>query len=593
MTKKLLLGNEAIARGAWEAGTHVISSYPGTPSTEVTEYCANYKEMYTEWAVNEKVALEVSAGASVGGARTMCCMKHVGVNVAADPLFTASYTGVNGGMLLVCADDPGMHSSQNEQDSRMYARSAHVPMLEPASSQECKDFTKVAFDISEQFDVPVMLRTTTRIAHARSMVTLDERVDVPVRDYEKNSSKYVMMPAMARPRHVVVEARMKALAEYAGKSPLNHIVEGADGSNQLGIICSGTAYQYVREAMPEATILKLGIVHPLCREQIEAFAQSVERLIVIEELEPVIEEQIAAWGIAVSGKELTGRQGELSVTKVKQIFGKEAPATQSVVGLPGRPPVMCAGCPHRGPYTVLTKLRCHVTGDIGCYTLGALAPLNALDTTLCMGASVGMAQGITRARGTEFGQKTVAVIGDSTFLHSGVPSLISAAYNASPITLMILDNTITGMTGHQPNPNTGKDIHGDAALKIDLEQLCYGCGVKRVRKVDAFDLEALEQAVREELSADEPSVIIAHRPCALLNKKKLPAYEILESRCKHCMQCMKLSCPAINRKDGRVWIEKNQCVGCGMCVQTCKFSAIEKVSNESKDSANEKEGTQA
>lgn len=573
--KQLLLGNEAIARGAWEAGCRVVSSYPGTPSTEVTENCANYPELYTEWATNEKVACEVAVGASLGGARALCCMKHVGLNVAADPLYTAAYTGVNGGLVLNVADDPGMHSSQNEQDSRFHARASMTPMLEPADSQECLDFTKAAFALSEQFDAPVILRTTTRVAHARSLVALSEREEVAVRAYKKDPMKHVMMPAMARGRHLAVEQRMADMAQFVNTCSLNR-VELRD--LDVGIITSGICYQYVREALPEASILKLGVVNPLPETLIKAFAEKVERLIVIEELEPVIEEQVRAMGVACSGKDITGRQGELSVNKLRAMLGQPVPAhTDMPMTAPGRPPVMCAGCPHRGPFSVLAKLKMHVCGDIGCYTLGALAPLNALDSSLCMGASVGMAQGIGRAQGAEFGQKTVAVIGDSTFLHSGVPSLISAAYNKSPMTLIILDNRITGMTGHQPNPASGKDIHGNPTKVLDLDALCRACGVERVRTVDAFDLAGLEHAIREETARDEASVIIARRPCALLDKKsqKQPLW-VDPDKCRNCKACMKLGCPAIVQADTGVYIEASQCVGCGMCEQTCRFQAIRK-----------------
>lgn len=574
MSEKLMLGNEAVARGAWEAGVHVVSSYPGTPSTEITENCAQYPEIYTEWATNEKVALEVCAGASVAGARAMCCMKHVGVNVAADPLYTAAYTGVNGGLVVVCADDPGMHSSQNEQDSRYHALASHVMMVEPSSSQECKDFTKLAFALSERFDTPVMVRTTTRIAHARSRVELGEREEAAVKPYQKDAKKYVMMPAMAKPRHVAVEKRMVEAAQYAETCPINQVFPG---DKKLGVICAGISYQYVREAIPQASILKLGLVNPLPRQMIADFAKTVERLVVVEELEPFMENQIAAWGIQVEGKALTGLQGELSANRVRQIFGQPVPERFPVQDIPGRPPVMCAGCPHRGPFSVLSRLGYHVTGDIGCYTLGALPPLNALDTTLCMGASVGMAHGFSLAQGEEFGRKTVGVIGDSTFLHSGIPSLLSAVYNRSHMTLMILDNTITAMTGHQPNPNTGLDIHGQQAPQVDLEQLCRGVGVNRVRRVDAFDLKGIETAVREETQAPEVSVIIAHRPCALLNKgKAVTPLKIDPVKCRGCLACMKLSCPAMEvGPDRKVHIDPNQCVGCALCQQTCRFGAIE------------------
>lgn len=574
MEKALMLGNEAIARGAWEAGVRVVSSYPGTPSTEITECAARYGEIYTEWAVNEKVALEVCVGASMGGARAMCCMKHVGLNVAADPLYTAAYTGVNGALVVVVADDPGMHSSQNEQDSRFHARGAQTPMLEPSDSAECLAFTKQAFELSEKFDTPVLLRTSTRIAHARSLTPLGAREEMPARAYVKDPSKYVMMPAMARGRHVAVEKRMNDLAAYAENSPLNR-VEMRDRA--IGVITSGISYQYVREALGEASVLKLGMVNPLPRKLIEEFAAQVDKLYVVEELEPYIEQQVASWGIRVEGKNLTGRQGEISVNRLRALFGRPLPQSEAAGDIPARPPVMCAGCPHRGPYSVLSRLKMHVYGDIGCYTLGALPPLSALDASLCMGASIGMAQGIERARDAEFAKKSVAVIGDSTFLHSGVTSLINAVYNRSRATVMILDNRITGMTGHQPNPATGKDIHGQDTYQVSLEALCAACGVKRVRVVDAFDLAALESAILEETAADEVSVIIARRPCALLDKKrKAQPYEIDALKCKKCLSCMKLGCPAIERHETGVVINPNQCAGCGMCTQVCKFGAIVK-----------------
>ncbi|MDL2206378.1 indolepyruvate ferredoxin oxidoreductase subunit alpha [Eubacteriales bacterium OttesenSCG-928-N13] len=571
----LLLGNEAIARGAWEAGCHLVSSYPGTPSTEITEVCAEYPEMHTEWATNEKVALEVAVGASFGGARAMSCMKHVGLNVAADPLFTAAYTGVNGGLVVCVADDPGMHSSQNEQDSRFYARAAMLPMMEPSDSAECLSFTKAAFELSERFDAPVLIRSTTRIAHARSQVTLQEREEAPIRPYEKNPTKYVMMPAMARGRHLVVEQRTNALKEYVETCPFNKIEMRDD--LKVGVICSGIAYQYVREALPEASILKLGIVNPIPEKAIRAFAAKVDTLYVLEELEPVIEEQVKAMGIDAIGKQLTGHQGELSVNRIKKMFDEPIPTYAAPESLPGRPPVMCAGCPHRGPFSVLSKRKMHVMGDIGCYTLGALAPLTALDASLCMGASVGMAQGIGRAQGEQFGRDTVAVIGDSTFLHSGVTSLISAVYNKAPITLVILDNRITGMTGHQPNPASGKDIHGNDVPALDLAALCRACGVDRVVTVDAFDLDGFDKAVTQETAVNEPSVIIARQPCALLDKKsKKPALQIDQTKCRKCMACMKMGCPAIEKRDNGVVINESQCVGCGLCIQTCKFGAIGK-----------------
>ncbi|MDO4739189.1 MAG: indolepyruvate ferredoxin oxidoreductase subunit alpha [Eubacteriales bacterium] len=572
MTKQLMLGNEAIARGAWEAGVRLVSSYPGTPSTEITEYAAKYPEIYAEWAANEKVALEVCAGAAMGGARTMCCMKHVGVNVAADPLYTLSYTGVNAGLVLVAADDPGMHSSQNEQDSRMHARAAQVPMLEPADSAECLEFTKYAFDLSERYDCPVLLRTTTRIAHARSLAECGEREEAPVRAYAKDAAKWVMMPANARGRHPVVEARMDAIA--AAQLPVNRTEMR---SEKTGVICSGAVYQYVREALPEASVLKLGLVNPLPRALIEEFAGRVEELYVIEELEPVIEEQIRSWGVACRGKELTGKQGELSVRKLRAIFGMENPEALEPEPMPARPPVLCPGCPHRGVFAVLSKLKCTVAGDIGCYTLGATPPLSAEDTCLCMGASVGMAQGFSRARqwAGETGRELVGVIGDSTFLHSGVTSLLSAAYNRADITLIILDNTTTGMTGHQPNPATGFDIHGEPTTRIDLEALCRACGAASVQVVAADEMAQVEKAVRAGMAETGVSVVIARKPCALLDKKSRKAPLRVDAQaCRSCRMCMKLGCPAISMQNGKASIDPSLCVGCGLCKQSCAFGAI-------------------
>ena len=577
MKKALLLGNEAIARGAWEAGARVVSSYPGTPSTEITEAVSNYPEIYSEWAVNEKVALEVCAGASAAGARAMCCMKHVGLNVAADPLFTLSYTGVSGGLVIVVADDPGMHSSQNEQDSRWYARAALLPMLEPADSQECLAFTREAFALSERFDTPFLLRTTTAIAHARSMADLGAREEVPVKPYEKDAAKYVMMPAMARARHLTVEKRNLALSEWSNESTL-HRVEMR--SAEIGVVCSGVVYQYVREALPEASILKLGVVNPLPRKLIEDFAAKVDKLYVIESLEPIFEEQIASWGVKVSGgKALTGVQGDLSVRRIASALGKELPEALPAEPLPGRPPVMCAGCPHRGPFHVVGKLKLHVTGDIGCYTLGALSPLNAVDTVLCMGASVGMAQGFARAQGDDFAGRTVAVIGDSTFLHSGVTSLINAAYNRTNAAVLILDNRTTGMTGHQPNPATGLDIHGNPTTEIDLNALCRACGVEKVASVDAFDLPGLENALKDALAHPGPAVVIARRACALLNRKRREKpFRVSQGTCVGCMACMKLGCPAIEKDGRKSSINPEQCVGCGLCESVCRFHAIGRVS---------------
>jgi len=573
MNKALLLGNEAIARGAWEAGVRVVSSYPGTPSTEITEAISKYPEVYSEWAVNEKVSLEVAAGASAAGARAMSCMKHVGLNVAADPLFTLSYTGVSGGLVVVVADDPGMNSSQNEQDSRWYARAALLPMLEPADSEECRAFVKEAFKLSERFDAPFLLRTTTAVAHARSMANLEEREEAPLVPYKKDVAKNVMMPAMAKGRHVAVEARSRALADWANETPLNRVEMR---SEKIGVVCSGVVYQYVREALPEASTLKLGVVNPLPKKLIQDFAAKVEKLYVIESLEPIFEEQIAAMGVKIAGgKELTGLQGDLSVRRIRAVLGLEIPEARPEEQLPGRPPVMCCGCPHRGPFYVLSKLKVRVTGDIGCYTLGALAPLSSIDTVLCMGASVGMAQGFARAEGDAFAGKTVAVIGDSTFLHSGVTSLINAAYNRTNAAVLILDNRTTGMTGHQPNPAAGYDIHMNPTTEIDLPALCRACGVTEVTSVEAFDLPSLEKALKDAMAYPGPAVVIARRPCALLDKKRnYVPYRVNRDACTGCNACLRLGCPAIEKDGRKSHINADMCVGCGLCAGVCRFSAI-------------------
>lgn len=566
--KQLMLGNEAVARGAWEAGAAVVASYPGTPSTEITEFCAKYPDLNVEWAVNEKVALEIAFGAAMGGVRALSCCKHVGLNVAADPLFTAAYTGVRGGLVVVVADDPGMHSSQNEQDSRYYALSAHIPMLVPSDAQECKDFIKFAFELSEQYDTPVLVGTCTRIAHARSPVTLEDRAQQTVKPWAKDPQKYVMMPAMARGRHAAVEAREARLAEAANDLPI-HRVEWADRS--LGVVCAGTAYQYVKEALPSASVLKLGMVHPLPEDLIRSFADGVERLLIIEEMEPFLEDQLRAMGIACEGKALTGRQGELSVPKLRKALGLPSPATEPKP-LPARPPVMCPGCPHRGTFYAISKRKLRVFGDIGCYTLGALAPLNAMDACLCMGASIGMAFGAEKAQGKDFSRQSVAVIGDSTFLHSGMTGLLDAVYNGGSITVLILDNRITGMTGHQQNPASGFDIHGNPAPQVDLTALVRALGVEHVREVDAFDLTGLDEALAEETARDAVSVLIVRRACALLDKRRKAPLAI--SGCRNCGMCMKLGCPALVRGEKGVSIEPTLCVGCGLCAKVCRFGAI-------------------
>ena len=565
----LMLGNEAVAHGAWEAGVTVVSSYPGTPSTEITEAVAQYPEINCQWATNEKVAAEVAFGAALAGARAMSCMKHVGVNVAADPIFTAAYTGVNGGLVFVCADDPAMHSSQNEQDSRYYARAAHIPMLEPGDSQECKDFTKLAFQMSEELDTPIFVRLTTRIAHARSLVQIGSREEVGVKPYEKDAMKYVMMPGMARKRHLLVEKREEVLAEKANQMDINRMEMR---NTEMGIISSGACYQYVRDAFPNASVLKLGMVYPLPMKQIEEFAAKVDKLVVIEELEGLLEKDIAAAGIKVTGKAYTGIQGELSAESIRRaIIGDKAEKVE-MAELPARPPVLCPGCPHRGAFYVINKLKLRVMGDIGCYTLAALPPLSAMDACLCMGASIGMAGGAERAQGKEFSKKTIAILGDSTFIHSGITALIDAVYNQEAITVMILDNRITGMTGHQENPASGKDIHGKAAPELDLEKLVEGCGVQHLVVVDPFDLEATEKVLQQETQRDAVSVIIARRACALLDKT--PSVPCYIEDCKNCGLCMKLSCPAIEREEKQVVINPALCIGCGMCVQVCPFKAI-------------------
>lgn len=572
MAKQLMLGNAAFARGAYEAGATVASAYPGTPSTEITENVAKYDEIKAQWAPNEKVALEVAIGASVGGARALCAMKHVGLNVAADPLFTAAYTGVNGGLVIIVADDPGMHSSQNEQDSRFYARSSHIPMLEPSDSMEAKELVKAAFDISEKFDTPVLLRSNTRLSHSQGIVELMDRQEVPLKDYEKNIAKYVMMPGMARKRHIIVEQRMNDIAEFANTSELNR-VEMNDAS--VGVITSGVSYNDVKEALPNVSVLKLGMVYPLPEKTIREFAKKVDKLYIVEELEPFFEDQIKAMGIEVIGKKIFTVQGEYSANMIaKAIEGKEI-ESRDAGELPMRPPVMCPGCPHRGVYYVLNKLKIKATGDIGCYTLGALKPLESIDTCVCMGASISMATGLEKARGKEFARKLVAVIGDSTFFHSGITGLVDMVYNGATSTVLILDNSTTGMTGHQEHPSTGKNLKGDIAPAVDIPMLVKSIGIKHVVTVDPFDLKEVERVLKEETAREEPSVIITKRPCALLDKKTvLPPYKINDN-CVSCGMCLKLGCPAIEKREDGMVINETLCTGCGLCVNVCKFGAIE------------------
>lgn len=574
--KKIMLGNEAVARGAYEAGVTVAAAYPGTPSTEITENISKYDEIYSEWSPNEKVALEVAIGASYGGARAICSMKHVGLNVAADPLFTCSYTGVNGGLVIMVADDPGMHSSQNEQDSRFYARASKVPMLEPSDSQECKDFVKKAFEISENFDSPVIVRLSTRIAHSQSVVELGEKEDYKLKDYNKNFGKYVMMPAMARLRHVEVEKRMAALREFSNESPLNRIEWG---NRDIGVITSGIAYQYAREAFGDVSFLKIGMVYPLPEKLIEEFAAGVKELYVVEELEPFFENQIKKMGIKVKGKEYLSVMGELSSSIIKdKMLGIKTEITKKIdENVPVRPPVMCPGCPHRGMFYVLKKLKLQVSGDIGCYTLGALPPTEAMDTCVCMGASIGVAHGMEKARGAEFRKKTVAVLGDSTFIHSGITGLIDVVYNKGCSTVIILDNSITGMTGHQHNPTTGYTIKGEPTKQVDLVKLANAVGIDRVRVADPFDIKEFEKVVKEETEADEPSVIISQRPCALLKQVKFEGpLMINKDKCTKCKRCLTVGCPAIVDKGDHIEVNEALCVGCRLCTKVCNFQAFEK-----------------
>ena len=573
--KKIMLGNDAIARGAYEAGVKVSSAYPGTPSTEISEFLASYSEVYTEWAPNEKVALEVAAGASFSGVRALACMKHVGLNVASDPLYSIAYTGVGGGLVIVVADDPGIASSQNEQDTRMIGRSAHIPVIEPSDSQEAKDFLAAAYDLSEKYDTPVIFRTTTKLAHSQSIVTLAERCDVPDKAYERDVKKYVMMPASAIGRHKVVEAREDRLAADASALPLNRWEKG---DKKLGFITSGVAYQYVKEAAPTASVLKLGLVNPLPRTLIEEFVASCDEVIVFEELEPVIEEQVKSWGLSVKGKELFTKQGEYSANMLKKVLTGKETAVFAAATTPARPPILCPGCPHRSVFSVLKKLKIHAAGDIGCYTLGAVAPLSVIDTTVCMGSSISILHGMEKAKGRDYIRNWVATIGDSTFLHTGVNSLINMVYNKSAATVMILDNRTTGMTGHQEHAATGKTLKGEETYAIDLSELCRAIGVPRVLRISAFDTKALEAAIRESAADDVLTVIIAEAPCALLKGQSFPDVCAADAeKCKKCGACLRIGCPAITKTaDSTVKIDDAMCNGCGLCQGYCNFGAIEK-----------------
>lgn len=574
--KVIMLGNEAIARGAYEAGVKVSAAYPGTPSIEISENIVKYKEdIYAEWSPNEKVATEVAIGASVSGVRAMACMKHVGLNVASDPLYTVSYMGVNGGLVLVVADDPGLYSSQNEQDTRMIARAAQVPVLEPSDSMEAKEFMKEAFEISEQFDRPVILRTTTRLAHSQGLVELCERKQVEDKPYVKNIQKTVMMPGNAKLRHVVIEQKNLELAEAANTLSVNR-VEMQD--TKIGVITSGIPYQYVKEALPNASVLKLGLVNPLPKKLIQEFANKVEKLYIIEELDPVIEEQVKSWGIQAIGKEIFTVQGEYSANMIRTAILGEELELKAPAKAPGRPPILCPGCPHRSVYYVLNKLKLHAAGDIGCYTLGAVAPLSVVDTTICMGASISSLHGMEKAKGKDYVKNWVAVIGDSTFLHTGVNSLMNMMYNKATGTVMILDNSTTGMTGHQDHAATGKTLLGEPTYAIDIAGLCRAIGVKNVVEVNAFDIAELERVVKEETAKDEVSVIITKSPCVLLDKSKKPLYIAHSDKCKKCGMCMKPGCPAMTRnEDGTIYIDDTMCTGCGLCATLCKFDAIELV----------------
>jgi len=578
MEKAILSGNEAIARGFYEAGGLFASAYPGTPSTEILENVSKYDEIQAQWAPNEKVALEVAAGAALGGARSLAAMKHVGLNVAADPFFSLSYQGVNAGIVIVSADDPSMHSSQNEQDNRWYARAAKVPMLEPSDSQEAKDFTILALEVSEKFDTPVLLRTTTRINHSKSIVMLNDRAIIPNKEYQKNILKNVLLPANARKKHELVEKRIAELEKYGTSCECNQIEWG---DKSLGIITSGVSYQYAKEVFPSASILKLGLTNPLPKKLIRDFAAQVEKIYIIEELDPFLEEQILAMGIQVEGKSRLPIIGELSTDIVARSFNEKTKTAESVlkdVAIPPRPPVLCPGCSHRGVFYAMKRLRLTVTGDIGCYTLAAIPPLETMDTCLCMGASIGFAEGMEKAAGDKLKGKLIGVIGDSTFYHSGITGLIDIVYNQGKTKICILDNQITAMTGHQEHPGSGFTLKREPTFKLDLEAICRAAGVKRVVKVDPYDIKATIATLKAEMAVDEPSVIIADAPCVIRARKVFDKpYYVDSEKCIMCGMCHKVGCPAIEKDEhDRTKINELLCIGCDICRQVCKPQAIQK-----------------
>lgn len=574
--KVIMLGNEAFARGAYEAGCKVSAAYPGTPSTEISENIVKYDEIYSEWSPNEKVAMEVAIGASISGVRALASMKHVGLNVASDPLFTVSYSGVNGGLVVIVADDPGLYSSQNEQDTRAVARAAKVPVLEPSDSAEAKEFVKFAYELSEKYDTPVIVRSTTRLSHSQGMVELEDRIEKEDKPYVRDFAKNVMMPGNAKGRHLIVESREAALIKDGCDYPINR-VEYKD--KKIGVISSGIPYQYVKEALPEASVLKLGIVNPLPRKLIEEFASNVDTLYIVEELDPIIEEQVKSWGISAIGKDILSVQGEYSANLLRKAIKGESLSIAPAAQIPNRPPILCPGCPHRSVYSVLNKLKIHAAGDIGCYTLGAVAPLSVVDTTICMGASISSLHGMEKAKGKDYIKNWVAVIGDSTFLHTGVNSLMNMVYNKATGTVLILDNSTTGMTGHQDHAATGKTLKGEPTYSINLVDLCKAIGVKHVSVINAFDTEELEKAVKEATDLEEIAVIIAQAPCVLLDKTPVKKqYRINPEVCKKCGMCMKPGCPAITKKEnGTIEINDTMCNGCGLCETLCKFHAIQPV----------------